>query len=214
MVRHDPTIRWSQGEVLFDSLYCHHTCLRSSNDKKMINGCKKNGNSNYLGIVQNGKEVSQSPSTNPTKFFGTSFQKGLAAPKHAIVLAPIFCFSAKAVEVYALEILELFATTKIIKATTDSIPVEYQDLQGAFSEEASNELPEHGVSNMKIEFKKGQEPRNKGLRPMSLSELEELRQYLEENLEKSWIQKSKSHVSALFVFVKKKDGSIWVCVDY
>ena len=27
LVRHDPTIRWSQEEVLFDSLYCHQTCL-------------------------------------------------------------------------------------------------------------------------------------------------------------------------------------------
>ena len=67
LVRHNPTIRWSKGEVLFDSLYCHQTCLQPSNDKQMINSCKKNGNSNYLGIVQNGKGVSQSPSTHPTK---------------------------------------------------------------------------------------------------------------------------------------------------
>ena len=158
LVRHDPTIRWSKGEVLFDSLYCHQICLRPSNNKQIINGCKKNGNSNYLGVVQNGKDVSQSSSTHPTKFFGTSSQKELAAPKHAIVLAPTFCLLAKEVEVYALEISELFATIEIIKETKDSIPIEYQDLQGAFSEEASNELPEHGVSDMKIEFKEGQEP--------------------------------------------------------
>ena len=140
----------------------------------MINDCKKNGNSNYLGIVQNGKGVSHSPSTHPTKIFGTSSQKGLTTPKHAIVSAPTFRLSAKGVEVYALEISELFATTEIIKATKDSIPVEYQDLQGAFSEEASNELPKHGVSDMKIEFKEEQEPRNTSLRPMSPAELEEL----------------------------------------
>ena len=105
--------------------------MQPSNDKQMINGCKKNGNSNYLGIVQNKKGVSQSPSTHPTKFFGTSSQKRLATPKHAIVSAPTFCLSAKGVEVYALEILELFATIEIIKATKDSIPVEYQDLQEA-----------------------------------------------------------------------------------
>ena len=86
-----------------------------------------------------------------------------------------------------MEILELFTTTETIKATKDSILVEYQDLQGAFSEEASNELPELGVSNMKIEFKEGQEPRNTGLRQMSPAELEELRRYLEENLGKGWI---------------------------
>ena len=114
LVCHNPTIRWSKGEVLFASLYCHQTCLRPSNDKQMINDCKKNGNSNYLGIVQNGKGVFQSPSTHPAKIFGTSFQKGLATPKHAIISAPTFRLSAKGVEVYALEISELFATTEII----------------------------------------------------------------------------------------------------
>ena len=174
LVCHDPTIRWSHGEVLFDSPYYHQTCSQPSNDKQKVNGCKKNRDSNYLGIVQNGKGVLQSPSTNPTKNFGTSSQKGLAAPKHAIVSTPTFCLSTKGVEVYALEISELFATTEIIKATKDSIPIEYQDLQGAFSEEASNELPKHGVSDMKIEFKEGQELHYTGLRPMSPAELEEL----------------------------------------
>ena len=145
LVRHDPTIWWSQGEVLFDSLYCHQTCLRSSNDKQKVNGCKKKEDSSYLGIVQNGKEVSQSPSTNSTKIFGTSSQKGLGARKHEIVSAPTFRLSTKGAKVYALEILELFATTKIIKVAKDSIPVEYQDLQEVFNEKASNELPEHGV---------------------------------------------------------------------
>ena len=87
-------------------------------------------------------------------------------------------------------------------------------MQGAFSEEASNRLPEHGTSDMKIEFKEGQEPRNTGLRPMSPMELEELRKYLEENLGKGWIRRSKSPVSASIIFARKKDGSIRVCIDY
>lgn len=55
------------------------------------------------------------------------------------------------------------------------------------TQEASNELPNHGMLDMKIEFKEGQEPRNTGLRPMSPMELEDLCKYLEENLEKWWI---------------------------
>jgi len=45
-------------------------------------------------------------------------------------------------------------------------------------------------------------------------ELEELRRYLEENLGKGWIRRSKFPVSAPIVFARKKDGSIRVCVDY
>ena len=54
------------------------------------------------------------------------------------------------------------------------IPTVYADFSNTFSEEAANELPNHGPANMKINFKEGQEPRNTGLRPMSLIELEEL----------------------------------------
>ena len=67
---------------------------------------------------------------------------------------------------------------------------------------------------MKMEFKVGQEPQNTGLQPISLTELEELRQYLEENLDKGWIRRSKSPISTPIVFAQENDGSIRVCVDY
>ena len=86
------------------------------------------------------------------------------------------------VEVYVLEILEL--KDGIPGSGSTSIPEEYSVLQGAFSKKASNELLDHGISDMKIKFKEEQEPHNTGLRPMSPMELEELRRYLEENLEK------------------------------
>ena len=95
-----------------------------------------------------------------------------------------------------------------------STPKEYCDLQGAFSEEAANKLINYNMSDMKIEFKEGQEPRNTNLRAMSPMELEVLRKYLEENLGKGWIQRSKSPVCAPVVFARKKDGSNRVCVDY
>lgn len=90
----------------------------------------------------------------------------LVAPKHTIVSPAAFRLSAKGVEVYALEISDLHDDGGTKKMTEEQIPVEYQDLWEPFSEEASNELPSHGVSDMEIEFKEGEEPRNTGLRPM------------------------------------------------
>ena len=95
-------------------------------------------------------------------------------------------------------------TQENMESNEGSILVDYQHLQGAYNEEASNQLPKHGASDMKIEFKKGKESRNMGLRPMSPMELDELRQYLEENLGKGWIQRSKSLVFALMVFTRKR----------
>ena len=134
----------------------------------------------------------------------------LIALKHALVSAVAFCLLAKEAEIYALEISEV----DIPLSSSNSIPKEYHDLKRAFSEVASNELPTHGACDMKIEFKEGHEPHNTRLPPMSLVELEELRRYLDENLGKGWIRRSKSPVSAPIVFTRKKNGSIRVCVDY
>ena len=44
------------------------------------------------------------------------------------------------------------------------IPMDYQDLQGVFNKEASNQLPKHGALDMKIEFK----GKNHGIRACDL----------------------------------------------
>ena len=176
LVRHDPTIRWSQQKVLFDSLYCRHTCF--------------SGLSREEGHGE--KPANHQPrTTGPNRVSQTDFHQ-----------------LTREAAIYCLEISE------VTSVEPTPIPAVYADLSEAFSEEAANELPNHGSADMKIEFKEGQEPRNTGLRPMSPIELEELRRYLEENLGKGWIRRSKSPVSAPIVFAKKKDGSIRFCVDY
>ena len=49
---------------------------------------------------------------------------------------------------------------------------------------------------------------------MQEKELEELRDYLGKNLSRGWIRESDSPVGAPILFVKKKDGSLRLCVDY
>src|SRR4051812_23925424 len=49
---------------------------------------------------------------------------------------------------------------------------------------------------------------------MSQNELEELCTQLEELVESGYIQQSRSPYAALVIFVKKKDGSIRMCIDY
>ena len=74
-----------------------------------------------------------------------------------MVAAMAFQLLAKDAEIYTLEICEC-NEPKLV-----SIPPEYHDLSKAFSKNASNELPDHGPFDMKIDFKEGQEPQNTGL---------------------------------------------------
>jgi hypothetical protein len=45
-------------------------------------------------------------------------------------------------------------------------------------------------------------------------ELAALRDYIDENLSKNFIRHSKSPTGVPILFVKKKDGSLRMCVDY
>jgi len=49
---------------------------------------------------------------------------------------------------------------------------------------------------------------------MALAELKELKVQLEELLEKGYIQPSTSRWGAPVLFVKKKDGTLRLCIDY
>jgi hypothetical protein len=49
---------------------------------------------------------------------------------------------------------------------------------------------------------------------LSQTELVALRKYIDENLSKNFIRHSKPHARAPILFVKKKDGSLHMCVDY
>ena len=65
-----------------------------------------------------------------------------------------------------------------------------------------------------IDLQKGKEPHFGPIYSLSLPELNALRNCIEENLEKGFIRPSKSPAGAPILFVKKKDGSLRLCVDY
>ena len=93
------------------------------------------------------------------------------------------------------------------------IPSEYADLAEVFSEAKANQLAAHGAQDHSIEIEGGQPPWGP-LYNLSCSELATLRDYIKTNLEKGFIRPSKSSAGAPVLFVKKKDGTLRLCVDY
>ena len=67
---------------------------------------------------------------------------------------------------------------------------------------------------MKINLEEGTQPSLRPIYSLSPSELEALRFYLDENLATGTIRPSKLPFGAPILFVKKKDGSLRLCVDY
>ena len=66
----------------------------------------------------------------------------------------------------------------------------------------------------RIECALGTTPILKAPYKMASSELKELKEQLQELLNKGFIDPNSSSLGASVLFVKKKDGSIRMCIDY
>ena len=99
-----------------------------------------------------------------------------------------------------------------------SIAVEAPDWETifpeVFSKEKAAQLPEHASYNHEINLEEGKLPPWGPIYKLSELELQALQEYLNEMLASGKIRPSKSSAGALILFVKKKDGSLRLCIDY
>src|SRR5215212_6181886 len=93
----------------------------------------------------------------------------------------------------------------------ESLLTEFADV---FPEKIPAWLPPERVIDHRIELEQGAMPTARPMYRMSQNELEELRAQLEELVESGYIQQSQSPYATPVIFVKKKDGSIRMCIDY
>ena len=92
-----------------------------------------------------------------------------------------------------------------------SLLSEFSDV---FPSELPAELPPSRSVDHRIELTQSTPPNPRSVYRMSPSELDELKKQLDELLASGFIQPSKSPFGAPVLFVKKKDGSMRMCVDY
>ena len=83
-----------------------------------------------------------------------------------------------------------------------------------FDKVKANRLPEHRPYDCPIDLQPGKEPPWGPIYNLSPTELEVLREYIDENLANGFIQHSRSPASAPIFFVKKKDGTLRMVMDY
>jgi hypothetical protein len=109
----------------------------------------------------------------------------------------------------------IFATPTRKNATpTFVIPKQYEGFKDVFEKKNADMLPEHRPYDCAIDLHEGMQPPFGPIYNLSQIELAELRKYIDENLAKNFIRHSKSSAGAPILFVKKKDGSLRMCVDY
>jgi hypothetical protein len=104
---------------------------------------------------------------------------------------------------------------EVKKSVTDMVPPEFHKFLDVFDKGRSERLPAHRPHNLAIELEEGTTlPPTGKLYQLAPAELRSLKEFIDENLAKGYIQPSKAPCGAPVFFVKKKDGSLRLVVDF
>lgn len=116
----------------------------------------------------------------------------------------------KRCQVYAIQVG--YAETKNKTTTLDHLPV-IKEFTDVFPEEIPGLPPKRDI-DFTIELIPGASPVSRTAYRMSVPELTELKMQLQELLDKNYIHPSVSPWGALVLFVRKKDGTLRICINY
>ena len=106
-------------------------------------------------------------------------------------------------------------STKLAEAPDlSNVSSEYYKFADIFSKTKAEVLMPHCPYDLKINLEKGAQPLVGPIYSLSTSEQEALKKFIEKNLNTCFIRPTSSPHSALVLFIKKKDSSLCLCVDF
>jgi len=106
-------------------------------------------------------------------------------------------------------------SAKLAEASDFSnVPSKYHEFANIFSKTKAEVLAPHHPYNLKINLKEGAQSPVGPIYSLSASKQEALKEFIEENLNMGFIQPISSLHSTLVLFVKKKDSSLCLYVDF
>jgi len=141
-------------------------------------------------------------------------------PNIAIIGAAAFLCASKLPGSHNFELYlrssDIQANSAKLAETPDlsNVPSKYHEFADVFSKTKAEVLPSHRPYDLKINLEEGAQPPVGPIYSLSASEQEALREFIEENLNTGFIRPTSSPHGAPVLFVKKKDGSLHLCVDF
>ena len=97
---------------------------------------------------------------------------------------------------------------------TITLPIKHSAYTCIFLEKESRTLAPFNKHVHTIDLDRDIVPPYSPIYPLAKPELEVLREYLNDAIEKGWIRPSRSPTGAPILFVPKKGGQLRLCVDY
>src|SRR5258708_5346240 len=97
--------------------------------------------------------------------------------------------------------------------TLNNIPAKYHNFSNIFSGEKAGTLAPCRPYDLQINIDEGAKPIHRPIYSLSPLELAALQEFLEEHTKSGFIHPSKSPWGSPILFVKKKDGTLQLCMD-
>jgi hypothetical protein len=126
------------------------------------------------------------------------------------VEARAFMRAEKKKTTFAIYVTLITELVKILEA----LPIRYKEYQDEFEKKNADLLPQHRPYDCTINLQEASQLSFGPIYNLSQNKLAALQDYLDENLAKNFIRHSNSSAGTPILFVKKKDGSLRMCVEY
>jgi len=223
---HNPIIDWRSRTLTFSAQRCtsqephaQKNTLFSPAKNPVVKNPKRFGtNSNFLKSVMSSLAV-KNPRLVRTKpcLVKNLVKNPTQKTNHVQIFvdrAVPFYWAAKNLQVFAIHVNPANNTNPQSKPTHVKLPEKYKDFVDVFEKINVDQLPAHSPYDCLTNLEEGHSPPFGPIYGLSEPELQALCDYFTENLAKGFIQHSKSPAVAPILFVKKKDGSLRLCVDY
>jgi len=161
-----------------------------------------------------------SPVENPLQFTPSeTLLSSSKRPHIAIISAPALLRASRlsGLKTFSLQFrstIQAKSTTISEKIDLSAIPEEYHEYADVFSKSKAETLTPHCPYNLRIDLEKDSHPLVGTIYSLSKFKQEALKEFIDENLTNGFIHSTSSPHGAPVLFVKEKDGSLQLCVDF
>jgi len=201
LTRYNPLIDWVSRSISFRPLSLLQSLASIPSVKTLVN-------------------PPLSPVENPLQFIPSeTFLSNTKQPHITIISAPALlralCLSGS--KIFFLQFhstIQAKSTTISEKINLSAIPEEYHKYADVFSKSKAETLALHRPYNLRIDLEKDSHPLVGTIYSLSKFKQEVLKEFIDKNLTNRFIRSMSSSHGVPVLFVKKKDGSLQLCVDF
>jgi hypothetical protein len=106
------------------------------------------------------------------------------------------------------------SSSELLDKVKAHVPEDYHDYADIFNKARADSLALHQPYDLKINLEEGTSPPLGPIYSLSAPKLTALREFIDDHLAIGFIRPSHSPHGAPVLFVCKKDGSLWLCIDF